>query len=357
MSKFLKLALSGAIMVGFGSPVMAEKLGLGRAALPEEIAAWNKDVRPDGTGLPVGSGNVADGEEIFADKCAACHGDFAEGVGNWPKLAGGFDTLNRQDPVKTVGSYWPHLSTTFDYIDRSMPFGDAQSLTTDEVYAIVAYILFSNDLVEDDFVLSNENLAGFEMPNRDGFFVDNRDDTEYAQFSQPACMENCKEDVKITMHATVLDVTPGDPSDGTGAPPGAAGEGGKAAPETAAKVTAETPAPTPETAAADPELVAAGEKVFKKCAACHKVGEGAQNSIGPALNGIIDHPAGALEGFNYSTAMTAAGAGGLVWDAASLDQYLIKPRDLVKGTKMTFAGLKDEGDRAAVIAYLSTFAK
>ena len=127
------------------SPSFADTLGLGRVALPEEIAAWDLDVSPDGTGLPVGSGNVLVGEEVFADKCASCHGDFAEGVDNWPKLAGGAGTLDHEDPLKTVGSYWPYLSTTWDYVNRSMPFGDAQSLSPDEVYAIVAYIIYSND--------------------------------------------------------------------------------------------------------------------------------------------------------------------------------------------------------------------
>ncbi|MGB3280363.1 MAG: c-type cytochrome, partial [Pseudorhodobacter sp.] len=221
MSKYLKLTTAVAVAAMLATPVFAEKLGLGRPALPEEVAAWNKDVRPDGVGLPAGSGDALVGEEIFAEKCASCHGDFAEGIDNWPKLAGGMGTLNRKDPLKTVGSYWPHLSTVWDYVNRSMPFGSAQTLEPDEVYAIVAYILYSNDLIEDDFVLSNENLASFELPNAGGFFVDNREETEYAQFSAAVCMENCKDEVKITMHATVLDVTPGDPTDDAGVPAGA----------------------------------------------------------------------------------------------------------------------------------------
>ena len=203
MSKFLnQIAVSvlvaglvGGLMAG---PVMAEKYGLGRAAQPDEIAAWDLDVRPDGLGLPVGSGSVEVGEEVFAEKCAVCHGDFAEAVDNWPKLAGGDDTLDRENPVKTVGSYWPYLSTTWDYINRSMPFGNAQSLEHDEVYAIVAYILYSNDLVEENFVLSNENFLDVEMPNANGFFVDNRDEVELAAFSFDPCMTDCKPSVEIT---------------------------------------------------------------------------------------------------------------------------------------------------------------
>ncbi len=208
MSRFRDLALTAAVAAILAGPALADKLGLGRPALPEEIAAWDLDVSPDGTGLPEGSGDVATGEELFSDNCASCHGEFGEGSGNWPKLAGGMDTLADDDPLKTVGSYWPHLSTTFDYVRRSMPFGGAQTLTNEEVYAIVAYILYNNDLVEDDFELSKDNFLEVRLPNADGFFVDNRDSVETPLFVREPCMENCKESVEITAHASVLDVTP-----------------------------------------------------------------------------------------------------------------------------------------------------
>jgi cytochrome c len=344
MSKFLNLTVAALLLA---TPAAAQNLGLGRAALPEEIAAWNKDVRPDGVGLPVGSGDALTGEGVFEEKCAACHGDFAEGIGNWPKLAGGMGTLNRQDPLKTVGSYWPHLSTAWDYINRSMPFGAAQTLEPDEVYATVAYILYSNNLIEDDFVLSNENLASFELPNAGGFFLDNRGTTELATFSQPACMENCKDSVEITMHATVLDVTPNDTTDD-----------GPVEAAVVLEAAAEAPAAEPvvepavEVAAA---LIAEGEKVFKKCSACHQVGDSAKNRTGPILNGILDRPAGMVDGFKYSADMVDAGTGGLIWDDATMHAFLEKPRDVVAKTKMAFAGLKKAEDRDAVIAYLATF--
>ncbi len=201
----LTVLVAGAVSVGLAA---AEPLGLGRPALAEEVDAWNLDVSPDGTGLPAGSGDVATGEEIYLDNCASCHGDFAEGLDNWPSLSGGEGTLDREDPVKTVGSYWPYLSTLWDYIHHSMPFGNAQTLTADETYAITAYLLYSNGLVEDDFVLSNENFGEIQMPNAEGFIVDDRPETEYPKFSGEPCMENCKENVEITMHASILDVTP-----------------------------------------------------------------------------------------------------------------------------------------------------
>jgi cytochrome c len=337
-------ALIGAANAQQATPTQAP-LGLGRAALPEEIAAWNLDVSPDGTGLPAGSGDVLTGEEIFAAQCAACHGDFAEGVGNWPKLAGGWGTLADKDPLKTVGSYWPYLSTTWDYINRSMPFGNAQSLTPDEVYAMVAYILYSNDLVDEDFVLSDQDFATFEMPNADGFIVDDRIETEHSRWSDAPCMENCKDAVEVTMRALVLDVTPQEetPQEDSAAEPVAA-----PAQDTAAV------APAPAVATLDPALVAAGETVFRQCKACHQIGAGAKNRVGPILTGIVGSAAGAVEGFRYSGALQAMADDGLVWTAENLHAFLTKPRDFMQGTKMAFAGLRDEADLAAITAYMAS---
>lgn len=186
-------------------------LGLGRKALEQEIFAWDLEIAPDGTGLPVGSGSVSYGEEVFSEQCSVCHGDFAEGVDRWPELAGGEGTLADEDPLKTVGSYWPYLSTAWDYIHRSMPYGYAQSLSDDDVYAMLAYILYSNDIIDDEeFVLSNENFLDVEMPNANGFIIDDRDVTEYPLFTRDPCMEDCKQNVEVTMRARVLDVTPED---------------------------------------------------------------------------------------------------------------------------------------------------
>lgn len=332
MSKFLKLTTALAVLA---VPAYADGFGLGRVALPEEIAAWDLDIRPDGTGLPEGAGDVLTGEEVFADKCASCHGDFAEGVDNWPKLAGGWDTLADEDPLKTVGSYWPHLSTAWDYVNRSMPFGDAQSLTPDEVYAIVAYILYSNDLVDEEFELSHENLAAFELPNAAGFIEDDRMATEFSQWVGEPCMQNCKDSVEVTMRAMVLDVTPEEE----------AAEEQAAAPE---------PEPVVEVVTIDPALIAAGEKVFRKCKSCHQVGEGAKNRSGPILTGIVGRPAGTVEGFKYSKPLKAMAEDGLVWDEENLKAFLAKPKAFMKGTKMSFAGLRKDADLDAITAYLSS---
>ena len=170
------------------------RYSIGSAAKPEVIAGWDIDVRPDGLGLPEGSGSVEDGEEIYEEKCAMCHGSFGEGEDQWPKLTGGAGTLTEARPEKTIGSFWPYASTLWDYINRAMPFPAPQSLEPDEVYAITAYVLNMNEIVDDDFVLTKENFATVEMPNKDGFYVDDRPDTNNTR-----CMKDCKDAAQINV--------------------------------------------------------------------------------------------------------------------------------------------------------------
>jgi cytochrome c len=204
MSKWVK---SLALVAFTATPLAAADLGLGRPATEAEIAAWDIDVRPDGQGLPDGQGTPLEGEEIYNDQCAYCHGVFGEGEDRWPQLAGGEGSLADETPIKTVGSYWPYASTVFDYVHRAMPFGYAQSLSDDEVYALTAYILYMNDIIEDEeFVLSKASFGEVEMPNEGGFFPDDRE-AEYAA-GEP-CMSDCTDGpMAVTMRARVLDVTP-----------------------------------------------------------------------------------------------------------------------------------------------------
>ena len=345
------------------APVADGGYGLGRAAHPEEIAAWDVDVLPDGRGLPEGRGDAYLGEEVFAEKCASCHGDFAEGADNWPVLAGGFDTLANEDPVKTVGSYWPHLSTAWDYIHRSMPFGEAGTLTADETYAIVAYILYSNDLVDDDFELSHENFAAFEMHNKDGFVVDDRAELEYSQWRTEPCMDNCKPEVEVTMRSVFLVDTPVEggtesmmnPATIEGLPSFSA-SGAAFIPEAApkpVKVASAQPAAAPSDAGA--ELVAAGARVYRKCKSCHQIGDGAQNRTGPHLNGLFGREMGSVDGFGYSRVFQSAQEEGRVWDEAELAAFLAQPKAYMNGTKMAFSGLKKAEDLDAVIAYIKSY--
>ena len=134
-------------------------------ATPEEIQAWDIDVAPDGDGLPAGRGTVKEGADVYALHCAGCHG--ATGVeGPGPKLIGGQGTLASARPLKTVGSYWPYATTLFDYVYRAMPFVAPQSLTPDQVYAVTAWILFQNGLLDKDAVLDRETLPDVRMLHR-----------------------------------------------------------------------------------------------------------------------------------------------------------------------------------------------
>jgi cytochrome c len=186
----------------------ARNYGIGRGISAEQIAGWDIDVRPDGQGAPPGRGSVKDGEKVYLDKCAACHGEFGESAGRWPQIAQGKGTLASHDPVKTVGSYFPYLSSVFDYIRRAMPFGDAESLSDDELYAVTAYVLSLNDIVDDKFVLSKDTWGNVKMPNQGGFYDDDREKTEKAFWKPNPCMKDCRGPVKITGHAQAVDVTP-----------------------------------------------------------------------------------------------------------------------------------------------------
>ena len=167
------LTLAAIVLAG---PASAEtRYGIGRPATAAEIAAWNIDIDRDGRKLPPGRGSVAQGGALFAERCAACHGEKAEG-GLGDRLVGGQGTLASATPVKTVGSFWPYAPTLFDYVRRAMPMNAPQSLTDDEVYAVVGYLLNLNGLVPDDVVLEARTLAAVRMPNRDGFVPDPRPD-------------------------------------------------------------------------------------------------------------------------------------------------------------------------------------
>jgi cytochrome c len=192
-----------------GAEAGAMRLGIGREAKPEEIAGWDIDVRPDGQGLPPGHGTVKQGEAVYLQQCAACHGEFGESAGRWPILMGGAGTLASHDPVKSVGSYWPYASTLIDYIRRTMPFGSAQSLTNDELYAVTAYVLFLNEVIKDpDFELNDKNFGSIKLPNQPNFIADDRDAAEKAFWRAP-CMANCLPGkARVIGRARSIDVTP-----------------------------------------------------------------------------------------------------------------------------------------------------
>ena len=144
--------------------------GLGQAISAADLAPWDISIEPDGTGLPAGAGTARQGSGIYMQKCMACHGQDGAGQPN-DQLVGGHGSLTSANPVKTVGSYWPYATTIFDYVRRAMPFTEPQSLSNDEVYALTAYLLERNGIIDDDDVMNAETLPRVEMPNRGNFVI------------------------------------------------------------------------------------------------------------------------------------------------------------------------------------------
>jgi len=149
---------------------------LGRPATAEEIRKRDISVAPDGTGLPVGHGSVEEGRQIYKVLCGSCHGDRGQGFADYPPLVGGQGTLKSKDPVLTVGSYWPYATTVWDYTRRAMPYQRPGTLTPDETYAVTAFILYMNGIVDEKAELDEKSLSKVKMPNRDGFVPDPRPD-------------------------------------------------------------------------------------------------------------------------------------------------------------------------------------
>jgi cytochrome c551/c552 len=186
--------------------------GVGRTATPAEIAAWDIDVRPDFKGLPPGSGSVRQGQKVWDEKCASCHGTFGESNEIFTPLAGGTDagdiragrvkTLLAGGVARTTLMKLSSVSTLWDYIRRAMPWNAPKSLSTQEVYAAVAYLLNLGDIVPDDFVLSDANIADVQarLPNRNGM---TRDHGMWDVKGKPdvvnvACMKDCAAEVKLS---------------------------------------------------------------------------------------------------------------------------------------------------------------
>jgi mono/diheme cytochrome c family protein len=169
MSMLERLGAASLILLVLGSAPVAAGPDLGRPATPEEIAAWDISIGPNGRGLPAGSGTAVQGEAVYNQHCAACHGQKGAGKPN-DQLVGGLGSLAGPQPaVKTVGSYWPYATTLFDYVRRAMPLNAPQSLTNDEVYAVTAYLLALNGIIGEQGAIDAQTLPLVRMPNRDGF--------------------------------------------------------------------------------------------------------------------------------------------------------------------------------------------
>ena len=249
--------------------------GIGRTATPAEIAAWDIDVRPDFKGLPPGSGSVAKGQAVWEAKCASCHGTFGESNEIFQPIAGGttaediktgrVKSLVTGGEARTTLMKLSTVSTLWDYINRAMPWTAPKSLSTDEVYAVVAYILNLGDIVPGDFVLSDKNIAEVQqkLPNRNGVSRAHGlwDVKGTPDVKNVACMSNCATDVKL---ASALPEYARDSHGDLAAQQRAIGPGG-------AKAAATAPS-TPATLAKD-----------RACLACHGIDK---RIVGPGFNDV-----------------------------------------------------------------------
>jgi S-disulfanyl-L-cysteine oxidoreductase SoxD len=171
-----------------GEPPRKPQVAYGKPITEAQLALWNIDVRsPDGRGLPAGRGSVAQGKQVYDAQCVACHGPDAEGGPMFGTMVGGIGSFTTTTRVLTPGSMYPYAPLMFDYIRRSMPLTAPQSLTNDENYAVSAYILHLNGLVPADAVMDAQSLTAVQMPNRNGFIIDDRPDVKAVR-----CMTNCK---------------------------------------------------------------------------------------------------------------------------------------------------------------------
>jgi cytochrome c len=167
---------------------LPDKPRFGHPVSEAELAAWNIDIRtPDGRGLPPGRGSVAEGKAIYAAKCVACHGADAKGGPMYGTMVGGIGSMTKTPRILTPGSMYPYAPILFDYIRRAMPMDRSQSLSANETYALAAYLLNLNGLVPTDAVMDSDSLPRVQMPNRDGFLIDDRPDTHAVR-----CMTDCK---------------------------------------------------------------------------------------------------------------------------------------------------------------------
>ena len=157
------------VLLAFSGMASAAGPNLGQSLSAAELAAWNINVMPDGTGLPAGGGTSAKGAPIYAQKCAHCHGEHGKGGVNAAVVGGA--PIKGMDSTKTVANFWPYATTLFDFIRRSMPWQQPRSLSDDEVYALTAYILAENKIIGQQDSMNPDSLPKVRMPNRDGFII------------------------------------------------------------------------------------------------------------------------------------------------------------------------------------------
>ena len=348
----LRRPLLAAALALAGTAVLAQTAttaypGIGRAATPKEVAAWDIDVRPDFKGLPKGSGSVAKGQDIWEGKCASCHGIFGEANEVFTPLVGGTTKddvktgrvarlLDQSFPGRTTMMKVATVSTLWDYIHRAMPWNAPKSLSVDEVYAVTAFLLNLAEVVPENFTLSDQNIADVQkrMPNRNGMTLDHAmwpgkpGPLGIGKARQPdvkvaACMKDCVTEPTVgsmlpdfarNAHGNLAEqnrMVGAQRGADTTRPPAALGAAPKA-------VTPVAPA-APSAAAA----TALGALKDRGCLVCHGLDT---KIVGPALSEVAKKHAGRPDGLAYFSQKIQSGGVGL-WGAIPMPAQTLPDAD------------------------------
>jgi len=338
---FVAVALTIALYAGIASAQSSGYAGIGRAATPKEVAAWDIDVRPDFKGLPKGSGSVARGQDVWETKCASCHGIFGESNEVFSPVIGGTTAADIKTgnvarlrdpsfPGRTTLMKLPTVSTLWDYINRAMPWNQPKSLSVEEVYAVTAFILNLGGVVGDDFTLSDANIREVQnrLPNRNGMT------TEHALWpgagmgkrkpdvAAVACMSDCATETKVASqlpdHARNSHGNLAEQNRTVGAQRGA--DTSRPPPaslaETAARAAAPVAVAAPPSAAASAAAGGGNAQAFglaqkHACTACH----GLDNKlVGPSFVEVAKKHAGRADALDYLVTKIKNGGSG-VWGA------------------------------------------
>jgi len=353
MSSWVNTLLAAALAASLGAAHAAETYpGVGRPATAKELAAWDIDVRPDFKGLPKGSGSVADGMDIWEGKCASCHGVFGESNEIFSPLIGGTTAedvktghvaklLDRGFPGRTTLMKVPTVSTLWDYIHRAMPWNAPKSLSTDEVYAVTAYLLNMGGVLPDDFVMSDANIAEVQarMPNRNGMTTDHgmwpgkgMGNGGKPDVKNTACMKDCltPQGVKSELpdfarnaHGNLAEqnrMVGAQLGADTTQPPG-----------TRPVVAAPAPAPAAAGGGAPTDLLQSAN-----CLACHGV---ERKIVGPAFQDVAKKYAERADRQDYLAGKIVAGGTG-VWGSIPMPPQTLPSEDVARIAKWLADGAR-----------------
>lgn len=329
--------------------------GVGREATPKEVAAWDIDVRPDFKGLPAGSGSVAKGQDVWEGKCAHCHGYFGESGEFFSPLVGGVtkediksgnvaNLRNTTFPGRTTFMKVPTISTIWDYINRAMPWTAPKTLTTEEVYAVTAFLLNLNGIVPDNYTLSDKNMAEVQarMPNRNGMTTAHSlwpgpefNGTQKADTRNVACMKDCAPEPQLASFlpefARNAHGNLAEQNRMVGAQRGADTTRPEAKSGVASPLTAPSPVKPPEAKASSENKAVLGLLNKNNCLACHGMDK---KIVGPALTDVAKKNPGNVD---YLAKKIKSGGSG-VWGGIPMPPQSLSDADALTIAKWLAAG-------------------